>query len=242
MSTLPLRFDGRVWDEPREATIDPSFQKFAEGSALIAVGSTKVLCAASVEDQVPPFMRGQGKGWVTAEYNMLPRSTNTRISRDRGHNSGRSQEILRLIGRALRSVINMESLGERTVLIDCDVIQADGGTRTAAITGSYVALYQAIRTLLDEGLLSESPISVPVAAISVGLVDGVLMLDLCYEEDSKAQVDFNIVSTENGELVELQGATEAAPFPRHRVAEVLALASRGMEYLFNKQRAAIQQI
>ena len=242
MSTLPLRIDGRVWDEPRETTIDPSFQKFAEGSALIAVGYTKVLCAASVEEQVPPFMRGQGKGWVTAEYNMLPRSTNTRISRDRGQNSGRSQEIQRLIGRSLRSVINMESLGERTVHIDCDVIQADGGTRTAAITGSYVALYQAIRTLLDEGLLFESPISVPVAAISVGLVDGELMLDLCYEEDSKAQVDFNIVSTENGELVELQGATEAAPFPRHRVAEVLALASRGMEYLFNKQRAAIQQI
>ena len=242
MSVLPLRIDGRIWNEPRETRIDPSFQKFAEGSALIAVGSTKVLCAASVEEQVPPFLRGQGKGWVTAEYNMLPRSTNTRISRDRGNNSGRSHEIQRLIGRSLRSVIDMESLGERTIHIDCDVIQADGGTRTAAITGSYVALYQAIRTLLDEGLLSESPISVPVAAISVGLVDGELMLDLCYEEDSKAQVDFNIVSTENGELVELQGATEAAPFPRHRVAEVLALASRGMEYLFNKQRAAIQQI
>ena len=144
MKTLPLRIDGRAWDEPRDTTIEPSYQKFAEGSALITVGSTKVLCAASVEEQVPPFLRGQGRGWVTAEYNMLPRSTNTRISRDRGSGSGRSQEIQRLIGRSLRSVIDMDALGERTINIDCDVIQADGGTRTAAITGSYVALYQAV--------------------------------------------------------------------------------------------------
>ena len=242
MNTLPLRIEVRAWDEPRDTTIEPSYQKFAEGSALITVGSTKVLCAASVEEQVPPFLRGQGRGWVTAEYNMLPRSTNTRISRDRGSGSGRSQEIQRLIGRSLRSVIDMDALGERTINIDCDVIQADGGTRTAAITGSYVALYQAIKNLIDEGLLCTSPLNVPVAAISVGLIGGELMLDLCYEEDSKAQVDFNIVSTENGELVELQGATEAAPFPRQRVTEVLALASRGMEYLFDRQRAAILHV
>ena len=235
------RSDGRRWDEPRTTTITPGYQRFAEGSALIEVGLTKVLCAASLEERVPPFLRGQGRGWVTAEYNMLPRSTNTRTSRERGGASGRSQEIQRLIGRSLRAITDMTGLGERTVQIDCDVIQADGGTRTAAITGAYVALHQALQMLVDQGVLSKLPLRQPVAAISVGLVDEQLLLDLCYREDFRAQVDFNVVLTEPGELVELQGATEAAPFPRQRVAEILSLASRGVEPLFQAQRMAIRQ-
>lgn len=237
----PARSDGRRWDEPRATTITPGYQRFAEGSALIEVGLTKVLCAASLEERVPPFLRGQGRGWVTAEYNMLPRSTNTRTSRERGGASGRSQEIQRLIGRSLRAITDMTGLGERTVQIDCDVIQADGGTRTAAITGAYVALHQALQMLVAQGVLNRLPLRQPVAAISVGLVDEQLMLDLCYREDFRAQVDFNIVLTESGELVELQGATEAAPFPRQRVAEILSLASRGVEPLFHAQRLAIRQ-
>ncbi len=213
MEKSPPRFDGRRWDEPRATTITPGYQKFAEGSALIEVGLTKVLCAASLEERVPPFLRGQGRGWVTAEYNMLPRSTNTRTNRERGGASGRSQEIQRLIGRSLRAITDMTGLGERTVQIDCDVIQADGGTRTAAITGAYVSLHQALKMLVD----------------------------LCYREDFSAQVDFNVVLTESGELVELQGASEAAPFPRQRVAEILSLASRGVEPLFHAQRLAIRQ-
>ena len=242
MENSSPRVDGRRWDESRATTITPGYQRFAEGSALIEVGLTKVLCAASLEERVPPFLRGQGRGWVTAEYNMLPRSTNTRTNRERGGASGRSQEIQRLIGRSLRAATDMNGLGERTVQIDCDVIQADGGTRTAAITGAYVALYQAVQLLVNQGVLSRLPLRHPVAAISVGLVDERLMLDLCYREDFQAQVDFNVVLTEFGELVELQGATEAAPFPRRRVAEVLSLASRGVEPLFQAQRSAIRQL
>ncbi len=173
---------------------------------MIEVGLTKVLCAASLEERVPPFLRGQGRGWVTAEYNMLPRSTNTRTNRERGGASGRSQEIQRLIGRSLRAITDTTGLGERTVQIDCDVIQADGGTRTAAITGAYVALHQSLKMLVDQGVLNQLPLHQPVAAISVGLVDEQLMLDLCYREDFRAQVDFNVVLTESGELVELQRA------------------------------------
>ncbi len=206
---------------------------------MIEVGLTKVLCAASLEERVPPFLRGQGRGWVTAEYNMLPRSTNTRTNRERGGASGRSQEIQRLIGRSLRAITDMTGLGERTVQIDCDVIQADGGTRTAAITGSYVALHQALKMLVDQGVLNQLPLHQPVAAISVGLVAEQLMLDLCYRENFRAQVDFNVVLTESGELVELQGASEATPFPRQRVAEILSLASRGAEPLFQAQRQAV---
>ena len=242
MKTLPLRIDGRAWDEPRDTTIEPSYQKFAEGSALITVGSTKVLCAASVEEQVPPFLRGQGRGWVTAEYNMLPRSTNTRISRDRGSGSGRSQEIQRLIGRSLRSVIDMDALGERTINIDCDVIQADGGTRTAAITGSYVALYQAIKNLIDEGLLCTSPLNVPVAAISVGLIGGDLLLDLCYEEDSRAAVDFNVVMTDKDEFIELQATAEGDPFSRAIADRLIELAKTGIGYLLEVQRDTIRSL
>ena len=207
---------------------------------MIEMGTTKVLCAASLEEKVPAFMRGQGKGWVTAEYSMLPRATNTRNTRERetGKVSGRSQEIQRLIGRSLRAVTNLDTLGERTVHIDCDVIQADGGTRTAAITGAYVALNQALQMLVKNRDLTQVPLLCPVAAISVGILNGELLLDLCYEEDFAADVDFNVVLTSQGGLVELQGATEADPFPRHQVDEVLSLASRGMESLFRVQREA----
>ncbi|HIF43238.1 MAG TPA: ribonuclease PH [Dehalococcoidia bacterium] len=236
------RKDGRAWDQLRPITIIPGYQKYAEGSALIEMGTTKVLCAASLEEKVPAFMRGQGKGWVTAEYSMLPRATNTRNSRERetGKVSGRSQEIQRLIGRSLRAVTNLDTLGERTVHIDCDVIQADGGTRTAAITGAYVALNQALQMLVKNRELTQVPLLCPVAAISVGILNGELLLDLCYEEDFAADVDFNVVLTSQGGLVELQGATEADPFPRHQVDEVLSLASRGMESLFRVQREAAQ--
>ena len=239
-----VRPDGRTWDQARNTVITPGYQKFAEGSALIEVGNTKVLCSASLEERVPAFLRGQGKGWVTAEYAMLPRSTNTRTPRERdsGRIAGRSQEIQRLIGRALRAAIDLEALGERTVYIDCDVLQADGGTRTAAITGSYVALYQALNMLVKHRVLPKVPSPRAVAAISVGLVNGGLMLDLCYEEDFQAQADFNVVLTDRGELVELQGAAEAEPFPRQRVNEVLALAGRGVEPLFRVQQEALSQL
>ena len=236
------RKDGRAWNQLRPITITPGYQKYAEGSALIEMGTTKVLCAASLEEKVPPFMRGQGKGWVTAEYSMLPRATNTRNTRERetGKISGRSQEIQRLIGRSLRAVTDLDALGERTVNIDCDVIQADGGTRTAAITGSYVALNQALQMLVKNRVLTQVPLLCPVAAISVGILNDELLLDLCYEEDFAADVDFNVVLTSQGGLVEIQGATEADPFPRHQVDEVLSLASRGMESLFRVQREATQ--
>ena len=239
-----VRPDGRSWDQARDTVIIPGYQKFAEGSALIEVGNTRVLCSASLEERVPAFLRGQGKGWITAEYAMLPRSTNTRTPREResGRISGRSQEIQRLIGRALRAVVDLEALGERTVYIDCDVLQADGGTRTAAITGSYVALYQALDMLVKHRVLPKNPSRGAVAAISVGLVNGGLMLDLCYEEDFQAQADFNVVLTDRGDLVELQGAAEAEPFPRQRVDEVLALAGRGVESLFRVQKEALSRL
>lgn len=235
------RADGRQWDEPRKASITPGFQKFAEGSALIEVGLTRVLCSVSLEEQVPTFLRGQGKGWLTAEYAMLPRSTLTRTPREReSRTGGRSFEIQRLIGRALRAVTDLYALGERTVKIDCDVIQADGGTRTAAITGSYVAVYQAMRMLVNNKVLSKMPLRCGVAAISVGLLDGKPLLDLCYQEDYRAQVDFNVVLTDKGDLVELQGATEGDPFSREWVPEFLALAIRGLEPYFHAQREAIR--
>lgn len=237
------RPDGRDWDQLRPVTITPSYQKYAEGSALIEMGTTKVLCAASIEERVPTFMRGEGRGWVTAEYSMLPRATNTRNTREResGKISGRSQEIQRLIGRSLRAVTDMDALGERTVQIDCDVIQADGGTRTAAITGAYVALNQALQMLVKNGVLTNVPLLCPVAAISVGILNDQLLLDLCYEEDFAADVDFNVVLTYQGGLVEIQGATESDPFPRHQVDQVLSLASRGLEPLFRLQKEATQE-
>lgn len=238
---VAVRNDERSWDEARPTNITVGYQKFAEGSALIEMGATRVLCSASLDERVPAFLRGQGKGWVTAEYSMLPRATNTRTSRERdsGHVSGRSQEIQRLIGRSLRAVTDLEALGERTVQIDCDVIQADGGTRTAAITGAYVALFQALDMLVKQRILPQSPLVCPVAAISVGILGGNLLLDLCYDEDFAAEVDFNVVLTADGGLVELQGATEARPFQRQQVAEVIALAYRGLEPIFRVQQEAI---
>ena len=238
-----LRTDGRRWDEPRPVNITVGYQRSAEGSALIEMGGTRVLCAASLEERVPAFLRGQGTGWVTAEYSMLPRATNTRSSRERdtGRISGRSQEIQRLIGRSLRAVTDMATLGERTVQIDCDVIEADGGTRTASITGAYVALHQAMTLLVKERLVRRMPLECPVAAVSVGILREQLLLDLCYAEDYEADVDFNVVMTANGGLVELQGATEARPFARPLVEQVLALAARGLEPLFQAQREALQR-
>lgn len=236
------RLDGRSWDEPRATTITPGVQRFAEGSAMIEVGLTKVLCAASIEERIPPFLRGQGKGWVTAEYAMLPRSTGVRTPRDGGSGQvrGRTSEIQRLVGRSLRAVTDLEGLGERTVLLDCDVMQADGGTRTAAITGAYVALYQALLSLVRVRALDRIPLNSPVAAVSVGIVDTQILLDLSYEEDVRAQVDFNVVMTESGDLVEIQGTAEGNPFSRDLVTEMISLATRGMEGLFQAQKDAIR--
>ena len=238
------RLDGRSWDEPRKTTIIPGYQAFAEGSALIEMGQTKVLCAATIDERVPPFLRGAGTGWVTAEYSMLPRSTGVRAPREgiNGHVRGRSQEIQRLIGRCLRAVTDRKALGERTVLLDCDVIQADGGTRTAAITGAYVALYQALLVLVRNRMLAEIPLNSFVAALSVGVVDGEPQLDLSYEEDMRAQVDFNVAMTDKGELVEIQASAEGSPFSKESVPELIDLASSGMKQLFDAQREAIKSI
>lgn len=238
------RLDGRASNEPRKAIITPGFQRFAEGSALIQMGLTKVLCAATIEERVPPFMRGEGKGWVTAEYSMLPRATGSRSPREgaTGRPKGRSMEIERLIGRCLRAVTDREALGERTVILDCDVIQADGGTRTAAITGAYVALYQALTVLVRGHVLKHIPLDSFVAGMSVGLVGGERLVDLIYEEDLRAQLDFNVAMTDRGELVEIQGTAEGKPFPRDIVSELIEIAGRGLEPVFEAQREAIHSI
>ena len=238
------RHDGRGWDALRPVKITPGFLSFAEGSALIEVGKTRVICAVSVEERVPAFMRegGSGGGWVTAEYAMLPRATVTRSQREssQGRVSGRSQEIQRLIGRSLRAVTDMSGLGERTLVVDCDVLQADGGTRTAAITGAYVALYQALHNLANMGIVSSVlPIKSAVAATSVGVVHGYRMLDLCYDEDFAAEVDFNVVMTSKGEFVEIQGTAEGKPFNKEAVDALLGLAEKGIKELFQAQEAAI---
>ena len=232
------RIDRRDPDQLRPVTIETGVQEFAEGSVMISTGKTRVLCAVSVENRVPPFLRGQGKGWITAEYAMLPRSTNTRTNRE-SQTRGRTHEIQRLIGRSLRAVVDMERLGERTLTIDCDVIQADGGTRTAAITGAYVALHQALSGLQKEGSLDELPLRAAVAATSVGIVDGVALLDLCYEEDFRAETDANIVMTDAGEFVEVQGTAEERPFTRGQLDELLGLAEKGIGELFSFQQSAI---
>ena len=238
------RIDGRAYNELRPVTITTGFQSFAEGSALIEVGQTRVICAVSVEEKVPPFLRGSGNGWITAEYSMLPRATPTRSTRDavQGRISGRSHEIQRLIGRSLRAVTDLSRLGERSLMVDCDVLQADGGTRTAAITGTYVALYQALKGLHDMGIISEIPLRSAVAATSVGVVQGRILLDLCYEEDSKAEADFNVAMTSKGELIEVQGTAEAKPFSKETLDTVLALAEKGIKQLFQAQQAAIDQL
>ena len=236
------RADGRAWDELRPIKIIPGFQSFAEGSALIELGETRVLCSVSVEERVPGFLRGEGTGWVTAEYSMLPRATTTRTPRDSslGRVAGRSQEIQRLIGRSLRAVANLDALGERTFIIDCDVLQADGGTRTAAITGSYVALYKAFQKLVDIGVLSSIPFNSAVAATSVGIVHGYQLLDLCYDEDCNAAVDFNVVMTSKGEFVEIQGTAEAKPFTKETIDSLISLAEKGIKQLFEVQQAALE--
>ena len=235
------RVDGRAWDELRSVKITPNYQSFAEGSALIELGKTQVLCAVSLENRVPAFMKGEGTGWITAEYAMLPRSTTTRTPRDSAK-GGRSQEIQRLIGRSLRAIVDLKALGERTFIVDCDVLQADGGTRTASITGAYVALYQAMQTLVNIGMLSSVPLKSPVAATSVGIVHTYMMLDLCYDEDSNAGVDFNVVMTGEGEFVEVQGTAEARPFTKENIDSMLSLAEKGIRHLFEVQEVALAAI
>jgi ribonuclease PH len=236
-----IRADQRKPDELRPVSIEPGFLKYAEGSALISLGNTRVLCAASVEDRVPVWMKGRGVGWVTAEYAMLPRATQERTQREasKGRLGGRTHEIQRIIGRALRAVTDTTKMGERTIWLDCDVIQADGGTRTAAVTGAYVALYLALRTRFDANDKARWPLEAMVAAISVGIVAGRPLLDLAYEEDSRALVDMNVFMTDAGRFVELQGTAEAAPFDRAELEALLALAEGGIRRLFDVQRAAI---
>ena len=234
-----MRIDGRRPDELRPVTIAKDYLMTAEGSAIISVGNTRVLCAASVEETVPPFLRGSGKGWVTAEYSMLPRATHTRTQREIQRPSGRTQEIQRLIGRSLRTVVDMSSLGERTITVDCDVLQADGGTRTASITGSWVALHFAFERLIKDGKMTANPITGQVAAVSCGLWEGTAVLDLDYPEDSKAQADANFVLTGDGGIVEVQGTAEDKPFTETQFLELMSLAKKGVAELARLQRLAI---
>jgi ribonuclease PH len=237
-----VRSEGRATDSLRAVDFTRNFTRYAEGSVLVCFGETKVLCNASVEERVPPFMRGQGKGWVTAEYSMLPRATHTRSMREaaKGKVSGRTQEIQRLIGRSLRAITDLDALGEITVQIDCDVLQADGGTRTASITGAYVALYDALRGLVNKGTLSRIPLLDSVAAISVGIVDGVALLDLEYTEDSSADVDMNFVITGSGDFVEVQGTAEERPFTLAQMDEMRQLALAGCQSLNLLQQQALE--
>ncbi len=237
-----MRVDGRAAAQLRPVEIQTGFLATAEGSTLITMGGTRVLCAASVEDGVPPFLRGQGKGWVTAEYSMLPRATAKRTAREvnKGKPSGRTHEIQRLIGRSLRAVVDMELLGERSILLDCDVLQADGGTRCAAITGAYVALGIALKKLVDTRVLKKMPLRDYLAAVSVGIVRKEAMLDLCYEEDSKAEVDMNMVMTGAGKFVEVQATAEQEAFDDNQMAELTQLAKGGIAELIAIQRGLLQ--
>ncbi|MEJ8547061.1 ribonuclease PH [Brevibacillus borstelensis] len=239
-----MRNDGRTHDQLRPVTITRNYIKHAEGSCLIEVGDTKVICTATLEDRVPPFMRGGGKGWITAEYAMLPRATESRNAREssKGKVAGRTMEIQRLIGRALRSVVQLEAMGERTIWLDCDVIQADGGTRTASITGAYVAMVEAMSKLVENGTWKQYPLNDFLAATSVGIIDGEVLLDLNYKEDSSATVDMNIVMTGQGKFVELQGTGEEAPFSVEQLQGMLALAKKGMEQLFAAQKEALSEL
>ena len=241
---MMARHDGRTPAELRTISIEPNFLSHAEGSAMVKFGETWVLCAVSMEERVPQFLRGTGSGWVTAEYGMLPRSTNTRTDREaaRGKQSGRSQEIQRLVGRSLRSVTNLDLLGERNFIVDCDVIKADGGTRTASITGSCVALAQALHKLVKAGALGSLPLSALVGAVSVGVVEGQPLLDLDYPEDSSAQVDFNVVMTDDGRFVELQGTAEGEAFDRAMMDRLIDLGAAGIQQLHVVQRAALAEL
>ena len=244
MTNNTVRFDNRHPSELRTTRITPHYLAHAEGSVLMESGQTRIICAASIEDRVPPFLRGSGKGWVTAEYGMLPRSTSTRSAREssKGKVGGRTQEIQRLIGRSLRAVTRLEELGERTIWIDCDVIQADGGTRTASITGGFVAMALALEKLHKEGLIERVPIEDYVAAISVGVVNGVPLTDLAYEEDSKADVDMNIVKTGNGRFIEIQGTAEGAPFDAKALGELLDLSNTAIQTLIEMQQVIVGNI
>jgi ribonuclease PH len=232
----------RKWEQLRPVKIERGVMKNAEGSALIEMGDTKVLCTATVEERVPPFLRDSGKGWVTTEYAMLPRSTKDRIRRDgvRGRIGGRSHEIQRIIGRALRAVIDLDKLGERSVTIDCDVLQADGGTRTASITGAFVALYEASMFLKKEGLTEENPVTDFIAAVSVGIIDDKLALDLDYDLDSRAEVDMNVAMTGSGLLVEVQGTAEGKPFSKNRLGQMVKLAETGIKELIAIQKKTLR--
>lgn len=231
------RIDGRAPGQLRPVRLTVNYLDYAEGSVLIETGNTRVLCAASVEERVPPFLEGKGQGWVTAEYSMLPRATHTRSTREReGKIGGRTQEIQRLIGRSLRAAVDMQALGPRTITLDCDVLQADGGTRTAAITGAYVALHRACTLLLQRGVLTTHPVRTAVAATSIGVIDGALLLDLCYAEDSHADVDFNVVMTGEHNFVEVQGTGEGGVFSRDTMDALVSLAEQGITELL-----AIQQ-
>lgn len=241
IATMVYRSDNRTPDQMRPLNIVPGYISTAEGSCLIELGNTRVICTATIEDTVPQFLRNSGKGWVTAEYGMLPRATLTRSPREvtKGRASGRTHEIQRLIGRSLRAVTDMDKFGERTIFIDCDVIQADGGTRTASITGAFVALGLAMTAMVETGALKATPIRDYVAATSVGLVDGEVMLDLCYEEDSRADVDMNLVITGSKKLVEVQATAEHNPFDDKQLAEMMALAKKGIESLVARQQAVL---
>jgi ribonuclease PH len=238
-----VRTDGRAPDELRPARITPGFLPYAEGSVLIEMGNTRVVCSASLEDRVPPFLRNSGQGWLTAEYAMLPRATQTRTGREigRGGPSGRTHEIQRLIGRSLRAIADMKALGERTLTLDCDVLQADGGTRTAAITGAYVAFALASRQLIKSGKITRSLTTNQVAAVSVGIVNNTPLLDLKYDEDSKAEVDMNIVCTGDGRFIELQGTAERQPFSPAQMDEMVALGVHGIEALIAMQKAVLAE-
>ena len=236
------RANQRAADQIRPVYFDRGFTRHAEGSVLIAFGDTRVLCTASVDSNVPPFLRGRGRGWVTAEYGMLPRSTNTRMPREatRGRQSGRTLEIQRLIGRSLRQAVDLDALGERTITVDCDVLQADGGTRTASITGGWVALADALDGLVSTGALSETPLVAQVAAVSTGIVDGQVLLDLDYSEDSRAGTDMNFVMDNEGRFIEVQGTAEAAPFTEDELRQLTAVAADGISQLTEQQQTARQ--
>ncbi|MDQ3811542.1 MAG: ribonuclease PH [Chloroflexota bacterium] len=237
-----MRADGRAPDQLRPVSIEPRFLTSTPASCLIRMGATWVLCAAAVEEQVPSFLAGRGKGWVTSEYAMIPPSSPQRIPWNRGIGGGRQQEISRLIGRGLRAAIDLNRLGERQIMLDCTVLQADGGTRTASVTGAYVALALAINDLLAAGKLALSPLVLPVAAVSVGLVQGEVLLDLAYVEDSVADADVNVIQTSDGNFVEVQGTAEGAPFPRQQLDRLLEIAAAGNKQLFEAQRAALSAV
>lgn len=239
-----FRSDNRAPEQMRPVNIVPDFIPTAEGSALIEIGNTRVICTASIEETVPAFVKGSGKGWITAEYSMLPRSTLTRTPREasRGRQSGRTHEIQRLIGRALRAVVDLKRLGERTILLDCDVIQADGGTRTASITGAFIALGLAMEKLVEAGTLSAAPIRDFVAAVSVGIVEGAILLDLCYEEDSQAEVDLNFVMTGGHKIVEIQATAEQHPFDDAQLRKMMEVASTGVDSLIARQQSVLKKL